>query len=238
MKPKILTVAYNNPSVEHDIYQVNTTYVDAIRRAGGVPVVGVVTGDIYEIKSLVSMCDGLLLPGGEDIDMLLFGEEPHRNVNTVIRDRDIFELELFREAREQQKPILGICKGLQIITMATGGRLYQDIDTELEGIGCHKQSDTIRTEYIHSVILDKGSKLYELYATDKIQVNSYHHQAVKSIGEGMKITAKSVDGVIEAIESQDGMVIGVQWHPEHLVRKYDIHGKVFEDLIKKAISSK
>lgn len=238
MKPIILICAVRNLKDSKKQFLIHESYVNAIRATGGTPILAPITNDLNEIKSFVSMCDGLLLPGGEDVSPMLLNEEPIRGIGYVSEERDRFEFMLFKEAKKQNKPVLGICKGCQIIALSTGGKIYQDIFTQHPNTIEHSQPEEQLGELFHTVSLDDNSKLYKLFKSKKIRVNSWHHQAVLSVGEGMKITAKSSDGIIEGIESIDDSIIGVQWHPELLFQKYPEQLSIYKELIDQCMKTK
>ncbi len=190
----------------------NHSYVRAIRAAGGVPVVlPNAEGGAEQIDSYLGRLDGLLLPGGADIPPSEYGEQTHETVRLLGDDRFVFEKALSRAWIEKtNKPLLGICLGSQWINVASGGSLVQDIPSEF-GIS-HRNRD-------HDVILEADSKLAGILGSTRFEVNSFHHQAVRSIGANLRIVARCPDGVVEATETTDPerFLIGVQWHPEQLV---------------------
>jgi putative glutamine amidotransferase len=170
-----------------------------------------------QIGELLSLCDGLLLPGGFDIDPVLYGEERHTLCKTSDLKTDTFQLALFREAFEKQKPILGICKGSQLINVALGGTLFQDYRLRFENSYAHDQYAN-PTKSCHFVNFSEGSKLNTIFNEKSLAVNSLHHQQVKTLGQGLKTAALAEDGGIEAIEAvSQSWCLGVQWHPEALM---------------------
>lgn len=217
-KPIIgLTAFFNTDGPS--IFKVNSSYVNAIIEAGGIPLIIPVTADINIGIRLAEQLDGLLVPGGQDIAPQLFNEEPVPQVSYHQKHEDLFEFALIKEMYSRRKPILGICRGEQVINVAFGGTLYQDIPSQTNATICHVQSSKIRAEGTHSISITEDSKLAEILGTTKIYVNSYHHQSVKEIAKGFKISAVAPDGIIEAIESEDGLIIAVQWHPEEMKRE-------------------
>lgn len=159
--------------------------------------------------------DALLLTGGGDFNPLWADEEPSPALHNINNVRDLPELLITRLAFDRQIPMLGICRGVQTLAMALGGRVHQDISHDPTNYR-HSQ-DADRSEPTHTVEIEKGSVLYNIYNKEKIFVNSFHHQAVAAPGERFKITARALDGVVEAIESNEHKaVLGVQWHPEWL----------------------
>lgn len=187
-------------------------YYQQVVNAGGVPVLIPPVENTDVILNTLENIDGLILTGGGDLNPLWSGVEPEKNLHHVNSTRDLPELLMTRLAFNRQIPILGICRGIQTLAMALGGKVIQDISCSIK----HSQ-EADRTEPTHSVLLESDSELHEVYQADKVFVNSFHHQAVKCPGNGFKVTATSSDGIIEGIESTDyKSVMGVQWHPEWL----------------------
>ena len=190
-------------------------YYKSVQRAGGVPVIVPPLTDTDAIINTLDHVDGLLLSGGGDINPLLVGEEPSPRLGSINSERDIPELLITQLAYNRQIPILGICRGIQTLAVALGGKVAQDI-SDIAKVK-HSQ-DAHRSEATHSIILEKDSTLYNIYNSDAQQyVNSFHHQAVSDPGPRFRVTAKAPDGIIEAIESREfKSIMGVQWHPECL----------------------
>lgn len=235
MKPIILISAVRNLKNSKEKFMLHESYVNAVRAAGGTPILAPITNDLDEVKAYISICDGLVLPGGEDVSPMLLNEDPLRGIGYISAERDYFEFMLFEEARKQGKPILGICKGCQIIALSTGGKIYQDIFTQHPNTIEHNQPEEQLGELFHSISLTQDSKLYELFKGESIPVNSWHHQAVRCVGPELKVTARSSDGIIEGIESIDGLMMGVQWHPELLFEKYPKQLSIYKHLIEQCI---
>lgn len=212
-------------------YMTKTAYINAVILAGGVPILLPYTSDFEECKNIVTKLDGLMLPGGIDVSPLLYGEEPLPEVNRSIRNMDLFEIELIKEVQKQKKPILAICRGMQILNVALGGTLYQDIHVQKAASICHSQSMYIRNEMTHSVLIRPERRLFQIYELEKIFVNSYHHQAVKDLAGTLLPAAFSADKILEAYESVDGRIIGIQWHPEALINSDSKTLKLFRYFI-------
>ncbi len=190
------------------------TYYKSVIKAGGVPVIIPPSADTDTIINTLSRIDGLLLSGGGDFNPLYCGEEPSPKLHSINRERDLPELLITRLAYNRQIPMLGICRGIQTLAMALGGRVEQDI--EPKATVKHSQ-DADRSEPTHTVSIESGTILHSIYGTNAIAVNSFHHQVVAETGEKFKVTATSADGFIEAIESREfKSIMGVQWHPECL----------------------
>jgi microsomal dipeptidase-like Zn-dependent dipeptidase/gamma-glutamyl-gamma-aminobutyrate hydrolase PuuD len=190
-------------------------YTNAVIKAGGTPVMIPLTTDKTVLENIISNIDGLILSGGGDIYSPLFGEELHPTVTDYNLDRDKYDLALIHLATERQMPVLGICRGHQALNVAFGGTLIQDIPSQIpDSKILHSQAEA-RDVATHSVRINPESKLYQITKQNDLPVNSFHHQAVKTVAPGFKAVAFSEDGVIEAIEPEEERVIlGVQWHPE------------------------
>lgn len=192
-------------------------YYRSVLEAGGTPLIIPAFNDTDAMVSLLDSVDALILSGGGDINPLFLGEEPIRELSSINPARDWQELMLVRLAANRQIPILGICRGIQIMTAALGGKLYQDIYKEAGATLKHSQ-DTERHVATHSIRIASSSKLASIFGATNIHVNSFHHQAVKEVAPGFAATALSPDGLIEAIESiHCKSMIGVQWHPECMI---------------------
>jgi putative glutamine amidotransferase len=179
-------------------------YLRAVEAAGGEPV------ELMAGSDTLPPLDGLLLPGGWDVDPDLYGEKPDPTVKEIDRELDDTELSLFRQAREANIPVLGICRGQQVINVAMGGSLFQHLeDHDVRGHG--------RSHIAHTIEVDPASELGRAAGESLIPVNSFHHQAVKSLAPGLRQTARGEDGTIEGVESDDGLIVAVQCHPEELV---------------------
>lgn len=190
-------------------------YVSSVIAAGGIPVILPVTTDKEILDKHLELIDGLILSGGYDINPLRYNEEPHKLLQATCSERDEFELYLAKKAIEKSIPLLGICRGFQVINVANGGSLYQDISLK-EGTYISHIQGNHGTEVSHTIDIDKNSMLYSILGETAL-VNSLHHLAIKDLAPGFKTVATSKDGVIEAIEKIDGsFVMGVQWHPEAL----------------------
>ena len=220
-----LSASYRQSSDEYwegaPLSQVGQAYVDSVIRAGAVPLVLPVTDNLTAIRSILDVADGVVLTGGEDLDPALYGAVQGEHTKEICRARDAFDLLLFQEARARKIPILGICRGMQLINVAMGGTLDQHIPDHIQ--------DNHRGEVSHQVFVKEGSIL-ERAIGQEAWVNSFHHQAVKDLGAGLKVSAKSPDRVIEAVESaheDDGFILAVQWHPEELSGRDHKIGRLF-----------
>ncbi len=197
-------------------------YLESVRRAGGEP--RVLNPLCDKPERVIGEIGGLLLTGGVDVDPARYGEEREAMVTNVEMDRDEFEFAMLKAARETAIPVFGICRGLQVMNVAFGGSLFQDIAAQMAGILEHTLP-TPPCGIAHEVWVSKGSRLWTLMQekmadADTCSVNSRHHQAVKRLAPGFEVTATAPDGVIEAIECANGSTfcLGVQWHPENFWR--------------------
>lgn len=212
-----------------------SSYSRAIAAAGGVPVVLVPDGD--GIDEIMAIIHGLVLPGGPDLDPALYGEaEVHPTVYGINHDRDRFELALARAAVIRDLPLLAICRGSQVLNVALGGTLYQDLPTQHRGQTGHRQIAAAHLA-THDIDLTTGSCLAAIYGRNRISANSFHHQAVRTIAPGLQTVGWSGDGVIEAIEHQTNrFVVGLQWHPEVMFDTSVEHIRPFQALVNQALA--
>lgn len=213
-------------------YILNKSYINSVQQAGGIPLI-VPAGIEDDVTELVQQLDGLLLSGGGDIDPTLFGEEPHPELGEVSPLRDSVEMLLIREMLAENKPILGICRGVQILNIAMGGNMYQDIYAQQDKVLLQHSQIATRSHRSHFVQVENNTILHSIAQAERIKVNSFHHQAVKDVPEPLIISGIASDGVIEAIESKGHhFVVGVQWHPEELVESEDsVSIRLFEKFV-------
>ena len=200
-------------------------YINAIIQAGGVPVVLPPVSDMTVLRGMFDGVAGILLTGGVDVAPALYGEEPHPQLGLVHADRDAAELPLARWAMEEHKPVLGICRGHQVLNVALGGTLYQDLPSQLAGSLDHEASvkHECWNNFDHGMTLADDSRLAEILGSAEIEVNSLHHQAIKQLAPTLRAVGHAPDGVIEAVEGWNGaFVIGVQCHPEELWQETDL----------------
>lgn len=197
-------------------------YVAALTAAGALPWIVPLLDDAQVMRGIYDQLDGIFLPGGVDIDPSAYGEPRHERCGRSDPDRDATELQFVRWALEDHKPILAVCRGIQLINVAAGGTLYQDL--------AHEYPDAIKHDYfpfqgryarnllVHSVLIDEESKLGAILGVRTLKVNSMHHQGIKDLAPGLVPSGFATDGLIEGIEASNGhFLIGVQWHPEELV---------------------
>lgn len=202
--------------LENNKQYVSDAYIQAIKSAGGLPIILPLVKSKPVIQDYVSLCDGFLFCGGGDITPLLFGQEPATNIGTTDISLDLFQIRMMKTILEKEKPVLAICRGMQVLNVACGGTLHQDIHLlDYETIE-HMQNSISRRDISHKVIFEPDSKIRKLLGTF-VYTNSYHHQAIGRLGKGLTVSGFTGDGIIEAIEMPSHpFVIGVQWHPENM----------------------
>jgi gamma-glutamyl-gamma-aminobutyrate hydrolase PuuD len=215
---------------------ISNAYVNAVIKAGGLPVLIPLTGNKRVLEEILSKIDGLVLSGGGDIHASFFQEEPHPSVAGCDWERDNYDLALVRMAAARHIPMLGICRGQQLINVAFGGNLIQDIPSQLPLSTINHNQNEERPVGTHTVNIRPGSTLAGIAKTGNLLVNSFHHQAIKVVANGFEAVAFTDDGVIEAIESTEGKsILGVQWHPEHMaVAGDEIMTDTFRHLVSEA----
>ncbi len=215
---------------------------EAFIKLGAIPLIIAFPDDVSKVDQLaqdyVQLIDGLMLPGGPDVDPTFYGEEPHPKIGMTLYQKDRFEIALIKAALAADKPIFGICRGIQIMNVAMGGTLYQDLESQYPELKIQHPQATLGQFATHHVELTAGSKLAKLYGRSTIKVNSRHHQAVKAVGKGLKVTAVAPDGVVEGMESTDtDLFLGVQWHPENMWQQEDPQQLVvFQDFLDRIVA--
>ncbi|MGH7526349.1 MAG: gamma-glutamyl-gamma-aminobutyrate hydrolase family protein [Gemmatimonadales bacterium] len=198
-------------------------YVRVLVAAGAVPwIIPLIQNDAATLRGIYDRLDGVFLPGGVDLDPSAYDEAPNDLVGRTDPARDEIELALTRWALEDGKPLLAVCRGIQVVNVAAGGTVHQDLASQLPGAIKHdyfpKQGQYSRDLLVHDVQLSEGSRLGSLLEAPTVRVNSMHHQGIKQLGPGLRPTAYAPDGLIEGLESSNGhFLLGVQWHPEALV---------------------
>jgi putative glutamine amidotransferase len=211
-------------------------YILTLTAAGAIPWL-IPLVDEATLRGIYDGLDAVFLPGGADIDPATYGADPHPLCDRTDRDRDRVEVSLARWALEEEKPVLGVCRGMQLINVAAGGSLYQDIAEELPNAVKHDyfpfSGQSFSRDYLaHEVRVADGTRLAHLMGAGPLRVNSMHHQGVKSLGQGLLPTAVAPDGLVEAIEGdRDGYLVAVQWHPEALTDNDPRTRGIFSDFV-------
>ena len=198
-------------------------YVAALTACGAEPVISMTLSD-------ADTCDGLLIPGGADVNPVLYGQE--NTASEGIDDsRDADEIALAKCFFAAGKPVFGICRGHQVLNVAFGGTLWQDIPAQCRAAICHYQDSAARGELFHSLTLAPDSLLARIMGPGQHECNTFHHQAVRDVAPGFAAAAHAPDGLVEAVESADGLALGVQWHPENLAPEHPDHAAIFTWLV-------
>ncbi len=211
-------------------YYVNAAYIRNIVNAGGVPIL-IPYMEAEKLEIILNTIDGLLVPGGVDIDAQLFNQEPHPKSGLIDPLWDQLDLTMIRGSLGRKLPILAICRGCQILNVACGGTLIQDVASYVKQPVKHEQQAP-KWYATHRINLTKDSLLAEIFLAKQLRVNSFHHQAVAEVAPGFCCSAVASDGVIEGIESiEHKFVIGVQWHPELMVEYNPIFGNLFKQFV-------
>ncbi|MFZ5642217.1 MAG: gamma-glutamyl-gamma-aminobutyrate hydrolase family protein [Bacillota bacterium] len=220
---------------EKGCYCIGKMYAEAVEAGGGIPVPLAYSSDENVLKGVSRILNGLILSGGGDVDPVYFGEEPVPAVGEVCPDRDMFEINMARRALKNNIPVLGICRGMQVLNIAAGGDIFQDIGNRPGGPGIKHFQQAPRWHPTHQINIDKGTVLASILGEGPIRVNSYHHQAVRNPAPGFIISARSQDGLAEAIESGNYLfALGIQCHPETLWQRRPAFLALFKRLVEVA----
>lgn len=218
-------------SLGQERYYAPKELIDAIIEVGGVPILIPILNKEEDLLDIMDTLDGIILSGGHDVNPIYYGEEPTKYVGFTYTPRDICELFIVKAAIEKDMPILGISRGQQIMTVAFGGKLYQDIAENGGYYINHMQRASIN-DIGHHVDIKPNTRLFNIFNTDRLLVNSFHHQAAKVVPENFIVSATSSDGIPEAIEHKEKMIMAVQWHPEIMIKKHPVMLRIFEEFIK------
>ncbi|MDN0054802.1 gamma-glutamyl-gamma-aminobutyrate hydrolase family protein [Collinsella ihumii] len=211
----------------------NAAYCAAVQRGGGIPLLIPATTGIDDVDRLLACCQGLLLPGGIDVDPRLYHEDPLPVLGEVDLQTDRLWMTACMRALELGLPILGICRGLQLVNVALGGSLYQDLAYANPQHLLHAQKQN-RDYLMHRIDIDAASRVARILGTTSLYTNTLHHQCVKEAGRGLTVIARTSDGIPEALESADGQIVLVQWHPEELLESEPRMLGLFTDLVERA----
>lgn len=216
MRPLIATTTTSHDDSAFRTPQVvlGSPYLRAVEKLGGTPLLITPSHDEESIAQLVEMADGLVLTGGEDVDPALYGQQPHERLSTVNRPRDRMEIAVLTAAMERGIPVLAICRGVQLLNVALGGTLFQDLPTQRAGGIIHEQEAPINERW-HSARVAEGSQLAQIIGATDLFINSFHHQGIDHLAPALRPVAWAEDGLVEGVEGVEyPWLIGVQWHPE------------------------
>ncbi len=235
MKPKIGIIICG--FIESKQFVTNA-YIQSVRYSGGIPLILPLIRSDQMLEEYISLCDGFLFCGGGDITPLLFGEEPKNGNGKTNITLDLFQIRLMKQVLKSKKPVLSICRGMQILNVACGGTVFQDISLKPGKHLDYMQQSFSRQEVSHKIFVKSGSQLRD-YIGGCLFVNSYHHQTVNALGNGLTVCATASDHTVEAIEMPiHPFAIGVQWHPESMYRTSPEMRELFGNFIlKSAITS-
>jgi putative glutamine amidotransferase len=217
---------------ERPIDYSNSSYIHAVEDAGGVPILIPILQDISGLQTLLPRLDGLLLPGGLDIDPHYYQQQPHPLLGSTNPSLDTLELALAHWALQEKIPTLGICRGMQLLNVALGGDLYQDLGEQYPDSLAHASWDLPRNQFAHTVQVEAGSRMEKIFGQQVLATNSLHHQAVRKPGNGIIISGRSEDGVPELMEIADHpFMLAVQCHPEELYQFEPVWTKLFKAFV-------
>lgn len=219
------------------IYANNRAYVHAVESAGGVPILIPMINDLNILTALLTRLDGLLLPGGIDLHPNHYGEEVHPLTEEADLELDEFEITLASWAFQEDMPVLGVCRGMQLINIALGGSLYQDIDEQYTDSIGHTHRNLPRTHLAHRISVDPGSRMEKILGTREVWVNSLHHQAIKEPGKGVRVTGRASDGIPELLEVTGyRFVMAAQCHPEEIYSIEPAFARLFSAFVQASSS--
>lgn len=228
MEPKIGIVVCG---LSGDRQFVTNTYIQAIRYSGGIPLILPLIRSDHMLSQYITLCDGFLFCGGNDITPLLFGQEPKNGNGKTNITLDLFQIRLMKQILKTEKPVFSICRGMQVYNVACGGTIFQDISLQPGKHLDHMQQSYSRSEVSHRIRVVKDSQLQK-YIGCNLFVNSYHHQTIDKPGEGLLVCARASDNTIEALEMPSHpFAIGVQWHPECMYRQSPEMRGLFHEFI-------
>ncbi|MBU3195894.1 gamma-glutamyl-gamma-aminobutyrate hydrolase family protein [Clostridium algidicarnis] len=214
---------------------VNDDYIKSVIKAGGIPVIIPLIKDENDIKEQLEMVDGIIISGGHDVNPLLYGEEPSQKLGGILPKRDDFDINLINLAMEAKKPILGICRGHQLLNVVNGGSLYQDLSF-IEGCYIKHNQASLSNIPTHTIKIKEGTRLREILE-EETMCNSFHHLAIKEVAKGFIASAISKDGIVEAIEYEgEEFVMGVQWHPEMMSAENENMLSIFTKLVEACLN--
>lgn len=217
--------------LKEDHNSIEESYSKAVAKYGGLPILIPTTSENKSyLEGIIERLDGLLIPGSRDMDPKFYNENPHPKIREMSLERTEAEFYVLKEALENKLSVLGICGGMQFINVFFGGSLYQDIESLVDKALDHEEGA------VHGIEVYTDTKLHNILSNKKFDVKSYHHQAINKVGSDLNINAESPDGIIEGIESKNGFVLGIQWHPE--LEETETSKQIFENFIKECAVKK
>lgn len=220
-KPLIGLTTYRKDAKDSGVplYGLMRSYIEAVSAAGGVPLLIPLGLDNSDLSTILQRLDGLVLPGGGDVDPMAYRGKDHENLRGIDKDRDRVEIDMARKAVQAGKPFLAICRGHQVLNVALGGTMWEDLATQVPGSIRHDYyGQGARSDRPHTVHVRQGSRLADILRDEEVPVNSLHHQGLRDLAPDLTVSATSPDGLIEGVEIEGHpFAIGVQWHPENLV---------------------
>ncbi len=218
---------------ERPIYGNNRAYIHAVENAGGLPILIPMLTDLHGLADLLPRLDGVLFSGGVDIQPALYGEQKHPATDDIDKQLDTFEVALMKLALLEDIPILGICRGMQLLNIMLGGSLYQDIPTQLPDAFNHCRRDMPRTALAHDILIEEGSLAEKAMGVSRCNINSLHHQAVKIPGKGVRLSGRAIDGTAEILEvPEHRFAMGVQGHPEEIYDQVPAFARLFQIFVR------
>lgn len=235
-KQPFIGLVCGHQSENPDRYYVNNAYIQAVLSAGGTPLL-IPYQPQKSLQQVVAVLDGLVLPGGIDVDPARYGQAPVVACGSIDPLWDELDLNTLRLALERDLPVLAICRGMQVLNVALGGSLVQDIPSQIEEAIKHRQ-EAPGWHATHAISLQDGCLLGDIWGDAPARVNSFHHQSIASFGRGLRVCATAPDGVIEAVEAvEHRFVLGVQWHPELMVQRCEAARRIFARFVESAAAN-
>lgn len=232
MEPVKIGISWERVFPNNELSEDVQAYIDSVKKVGAVPVLLPQIKNEEDAYKALEMVDALIMTGGEDINPIYYNEKPHVNLEKPKDDRDTSDYWLLKTALKEDYPVLGTCRGMQLLNVVLGGTLYQDLPTEYITDIQHRDPKKVDFTKHSCEIIDTNSKLFKMLQTNQLTINSWHHQAIEKLGNGLKVVAVSPDGIIEGVELDSAtFVVGVQFHPEyHVVENDDEFIPIFETL--------
>lgn len=235
MRPRIGITSWHHRDDDERWEAVLEGFPHAVLEAGGLPLIlPIPNADPALIEAYLQTIDGLILTGGADIHPSFYGQIVLERCGEIDEERDRFEVELVHAARSRDLPVLGICRGLQVLNVALGGSLYQDLSYRKGTDPAHQSSREQRGEPAHRVVITEGSRLAEILGVRELHVTSTHHQIIRDLAPGLTINAIASDGVVEGVEGPGRFLLAVHWHPERMVTRHPEQLALFRALVEQA----